>query len=174
MRDTAEVPANIPVYWMKFASKLARAGELNVAMTLVGRYEATDGAAPRAETLTVDGCAAATHVIAAIAVGAYDFFKVPAAEVSGGASVGAMSAQGESVAKRATLNRDGDDASCAKASSKDREPPENCGGLIRLEAIPLAGESASSQMNRNERFAWSLCRLRNPSQRTPARVVRTF
>ena len=40
MRDADELYANIPLGAATFESKLARSGELSVAMTIVGRYEA--------------------------------------------------------------------------------------------------------------------------------------
>jgi len=40
MRNADELYASIPAYAVKFEGTLARAGELNVEMTIVGRYEA--------------------------------------------------------------------------------------------------------------------------------------
>jgi hypothetical protein len=43
---------------------------------------------------------------------------------------------------RKTLNADGAEAACEKASSVDRAPPENCGAFLRVEVVPLRGVAA--------------------------------
>ena len=137
IKDADELYASMPVGAVKLESKLQSAGELDVAMTIVGRYETTSTNVFREE---LEGeCQDATHVIAALTVGSFTFSAGSDAEVGGGVStvVGAGGG-GKSTAKRQMLDHDGDEASCAKASLNDKSPPEGCGALLQIEVMPLA------------------------------------
>ncbi len=134
-----ELYATIPMYAAKFEGKLAASGQLNVAMTLVGRY-LTD----RIDVSQADlegRCEGATHIIAGLTAGAFEFFAGADAEVGGGVHVLDASAGAVSRAKRETLTRDGDDQACAKAGANDAAPPGGCGALLRVEVLPLGGSS---------------------------------
>jgi hypothetical protein len=140
MRDADELYANIPVYAAKFEGTLQRAGALTVSMTLVGRFEA-DKPSVSAGDLQGDGCKEATHVISALTVGSFEFYT--GAEAEAGASVSGLGAGagGKSTSQRETLNRDGDDAACAKATAEDNAPPFGCGALLRVEVVPLGSDT---------------------------------
>ncbi len=136
IRDADELYASMPVGAVKLEGKLQSAGQLNVAMTIVGRYEAPTPQVYRDE---LDGdCSEATHVIAALTVGSFTFSAGADAEVGGGASVGGVGGGAKSTAARETIQHDGDEASCAKATSSDKGPPEGCGALLQIEVMPLA------------------------------------
>jgi Protein of unknown function (DUF3298) len=137
MRDADDLYANIPVHALSFEAKLQSSGELNVAMTIVGRY-AADRATVRSYELQGD-CSRATHVIAALTTGAFEFFAGSDAAIGGEVRVASIGAEAQSTAKRETLTRDGDRGMCAKATTKDTGPPEGCGALLRVEVVPLGG-----------------------------------
>ncbi len=143
MRDADELYANIPAYAAKFEGKLAKAGELNVAMTIVGTYEAERSAVSQ-DDLEGD-CKDATHVITALTAGAFEFFAGADAEVGASVEAGGAAAGGKSKSQRETLNQDGDDAACEKATSKDSEPPEGCGALLRVEVVPIGPARAPGE-----------------------------
>jgi hypothetical protein len=142
MRDADELYASIPAYAVKFEAALKKAGELNVTMMIVGRYEA-DRSGVRAEDLEGQ-CEGATHVVNALTVGAFDFFAGADASLGAGVAAGDAGAGARSNSKRETLNQDGDAAACAKSSRDDKEPPFGCGALIRVEVIPLVGARAEA------------------------------
>ncbi|MBI4703177.1 MAG: hypothetical protein HY744_18830 [Deltaproteobacteria bacterium] len=134
IKNEDELYASIPIYAARFEGKLASAGELNVVMTIVGRYD-TDRPEVRADEL--DGmCQGATHVIAGLAVGAFEFFAGAAAEVGAGAEVLGAGAGARSRAKREMLNRDGQPNEC-QAGSAAPSPPAGCGALLRVEVVRL-------------------------------------
>jgi hypothetical protein len=137
IKDADELYANMPVGAIKLESKLASAGQLNVQMTIVGRYEAPGSRVYRDD---LEGeCSEATHVVAALTVGAFTFFAGADAEVGGGASVaGVAGGGGKSTAQRETLEKDGDETACSRASASDKGPPEGCGALLQIEVMPLA------------------------------------
>ncbi len=137
MRDADELWANVPLGAAKLEGKLARAGELHVRMTIVGRWE-SDRDVVRVDELTGE-CANATHVIVAMAAGAFDFWAGVDAQVSGAASVAPLGvgAGAKSASSSELLERDGDTAACAKASGGDASPPDGCGALLRLELAAL-------------------------------------
>lgn len=131
-----ELYANLPIGAVRLEGKLKTSGQLNVEMTLVGRFELADPVVSR-EDLEGDDCSAATHVVGAVTVGAFTFYAGADAAVGGGASVLGVGQGASSSAVRELLQRDGDDAACARSTSSDKEPPDGCGGLIRLEVVPL-------------------------------------
>ena len=127
--------ANLPVGAARLEGKLARSGELDVDMTLVGRYEASAGSVTSAEL--VGPCDGATHIIRNVTVGAFDFHTAAQANVSGGASVLGAGAGGSSAAGQENLSRDGTQAACASAKLDDVDAPQNCSALVRVEVLAL-------------------------------------
>lgn len=133
--------ANIPIGAAKLEGKLQKAGELDVAMTMVGTYQAKDALVDRA---ALEGlCDGATHVIAGLTVGAFEFFAGGSAEVGGGAEVLGAGAGAKSAAKRELLATDGKASACESATSTDQRPPEGCSALLRIEVVPLTGAAAA-------------------------------
>jgi hypothetical protein len=135
MRDTDDLYANVPVGAAKLEAKLAKSGELNVHMTMVGRWE-TPNTTLRLEELQGE-CTGATHVISAVTVGAFTFTAGADAEVGAGATVLGAGGGAKSTSKRETLSSEGKTSACDKATLGDQVPPDECGALIRLEVVPL-------------------------------------
>ncbi len=140
MKDADDLYANLPVGAAKLEAELARSGELDVEMTIVGRMEAERTVFRRDELPA--GCQDATHVITAVTLGAFKFFAGAEASVGGEGSVLGAGAGAKSSATRSLLNNDGDPALCEKASLQDVSPPEGCGALLRLEVVALGEPKA--------------------------------
>jgi len=135
IKNEDELYASLPAGAARFEAKLKSAGQLNVQMTMVGRYESSRGSVGRND---LDGdCDNVTHVVTAVTVGAFTFYAGADATVGGGASGLGIGAGGSSAASRETLTQDGDDSACAKATGHDERPPDGCGALIRLEVAPV-------------------------------------
>ena len=138
IKDADELYASMPVGAVKLESKLQLAGQLNVQMTIVGRYESANQSVYRED---LEGeCADATHVIAALTVGSFMFSAGSEAEVGAGAAtvIPAVGGGAKSSATRETIQHDGDEASCTRATITDKAPPEGCGALLQIEVMPLA------------------------------------
>ncbi len=135
IRDADELYASIPVHAAKFEAKLQKSGELNVAITLVGRY-AADRASVRTDELQGD-CSRATHFVSALTAGAFEFFAGADAAAGGGATLMGAGAGARSESKRELLNRDGDKTACERATMSDKAPPDGCGALVRVEVTPI-------------------------------------
>src|SRR5262249_39111389 len=124
MANEDDLYASIPVHAAQFSAKLHTAGELNVDMMLVGRFEAQRSKVRRDQ---LEGeCAGATHVVTALTVGAFDFYAGADAQAAGGATVLGAGAGGRSAAQHEVLTRDGDAKECEKATGKDDAPPYGC------------------------------------------------
>ncbi|WP_050430153.1 tetratricopeptide repeat protein [Chondromyces crocatus] len=137
IHNADELYANIPVYAAKFEGQLKKAGSLEIAMTIIGRYESNR---PKISADELQGeCADTTHVITALTVGAFRFSAGASAAVGAGAgvSVGGLGLGGKSASNNETLNTDGDSKACAKATADDKAPPYGCGALLRVELVPL-------------------------------------
>lgn len=137
VRDERELFANIPLHAAALSGKLKSAGELNVKMTVVGRFEA-ERAGVRADELKGE-CEGATHVITGLTAGAFTFFSGSDKTAGGGFDVAGLNNGASVNAKRETLNEDGDPRACASSSAADKAPPFGCGALIRVELLPLGG-----------------------------------
>lgn len=136
IKDADELYASMPVGAVKLEGKLASAGQLDVAMTIVGRYESSMQQVYK-QDLEGD-CSEATHVVAALTVGSFTFSAGSDAAVSGAASIGGAGGGAKSLAQRETLQHDGDETACTKASLADKTPPEGCGALLQIEVMPLS------------------------------------
>jgi hypothetical protein len=142
MRDADSLYANIPVGAAGYEAELEKSGELDVDMTLVGRWEA-ERSQVRADELQ-GTCAGATHVVWALTVGSFLFTSGADATVGGGATVLNAGAGASSTSSRKTLGQDGDESSCEKATSADTLPPDNCGGPLRIEVVPIGEAQAQA------------------------------
>lgn len=140
IRNADELYANVPIYAAKLEAKLAQSGELDVSMSIVGRYEAepTALAQPR-----LDGdCSRATHLVVAYVVGAFELAAGAATEAGAEASVLSAGGGVKGAAARETLSQDGSAAACERASSSDSGPPDGCGALVRIEVMPFEPKAA--------------------------------
>jgi formylglycine-generating enzyme required for sulfatase activity len=135
MRDTDDLYANVPAGAAKLEAKLARAGQLDVDMMLVGRWDAERSAVRRDELQ--GACDGATHVVSALTVGAFTFTAGADAVVAGGVTTLGARGGADSTSKRETLNADGDENACGRSSDYDRRPPMGCGALLRVEVVPI-------------------------------------
>jgi len=136
IRNEDELYAALPVGAARLEGKLRQYGELNVKMTMVGRWEAAKTEVRKSELQGAD-CERATHVITGMTVGAFTFFAGAASEDSGGARVAGAGAGAKGSRGREELSQAGDPRQCEKATDRNREPVENCGAVIRVEVAEL-------------------------------------
>lgn len=131
-----ELYAKIPIGAVNLEGKLARDGQLNVDMVLVGRHESSRF---RFQTSDLDGrCEGATHVVTGISVGAFVFYSGAGADIGVGVDVkgtGVGAGVGSS-ASRELLSRDGDLAACIQTDDESGPPP-GCGSLLQVEVVPI-------------------------------------
>lgn len=133
IRDADELYAQVPVGAAKLEGKLEKAGELNVAMHVVGRFDAVEPDKPELE----GACDGATHVVTAMTSGAFEFFAGAEAEAGGGASALGAGAGAKSSTRNELLSKDGDAEACAAATPDASGPPAGCGAILRLEVSEL-------------------------------------
>lgn len=136
--------AKLPVGAFRLEAKLRKAGQLSVETVLVGSLKADRGEVKRAQLQ--GSCEGATHFIAGVQVGAFQFFAGGQGEVGVGGDVGQAGVGAKSRASKELLGQDGDLERCADASESDSMPPRGCGALLRLEVIELLGEAPPPPM----------------------------
>lgn len=128
-----ELYAHVPIGAAKLEGKLESAGQLTVAMTMVGRLEAEQ---PEVSADQLEGrCSGATHLLSGMSVGAFEFYAGAEAEVGVEVGFNGAGAGGRSVSQRETLTRDGTPDACGSAT--EAGPPEDCGALLRVETVRL-------------------------------------
>jgi len=167
IEDVDTLYANLPLGAIELEGKLEEAGRLDVAMTVAGRYEAAEGQVKRGQ-LEGDQCELATHVVAAVNVGAFSLTAGGRASKEGRVGVMGSDSGRRRHALRSELKRGGDVAQCAVAGRDDTEPPEGCGALLRLEVVPV-GEPrlASPTCPSGWRWTGSQCVRKEPLAPAP-------
>ncbi len=141
IRNDDDLYASLPIGAAKLEGKLASHGQLDVTMNVVGQY-GTDRTEIARGDLQGD-CSKATHVVTGMTVGAFEFTAGAGAEASGGAGALGAGVGGRASRTKEMLSSDGDVAACERATREDKQPPEGCGGLLRIEVAPL-GETAGA------------------------------
>ena len=135
MRDATELDAAMPIHTVSLEARLQQKQELDVAMTIVGMYQ-TDGRSWSSSDLQGD-CAGATHVVQALAVGAFEIDASAQASVAGGVHAMGAGVGASHDASREVLHRDGDKDACARSGAHDASPPFACGAMLRVEVVPV-------------------------------------
>lgn len=148
IKNADELYAKLPFGAAGLESTLEQSGQLDVTMSLVGRF-AADRPVIR-ETELIGACAGATHVISALIVGAFEFSAQGTRTTKDRTSVFDATAGSAAQAEKQVITRDGDEASCAKADSSDPAPPASCRALIRVEVLSLPEAEAREKESRLE------------------------
>lgn len=137
IRDLNDLYATLPRGAARLEAELQRSGELDVSMTIVGRFEAAQANMGR-DDLSGE-CADATHVITAASIGAFDFYSMAGAKVAGSAGVGKIDVGGSSSADRTNLTQDGDENACNGAGPGDKNPPDACSAVLKIQLEEIGG-----------------------------------
>lgn len=131
-----ELYAHMPVGAVRLEAELAREGQLDVEMMIVGRLDA-DNLDVSAAGLPAS-CARATHLVAGITVGAFQFYAGRGLSAGAGVDAGNVGAGAKTQRDRSLLSSDGDITACTAASAADPSPPAQCSAMLRLEVVPIA------------------------------------
>lgn len=140
IRDRDALWAQIPLGAARLEAALAREGQLNVDMSVVGRREANIDQARAVGSPAA--CNGATHVVTALTVGAFSIYTGSAVSGRAGVTAAGAGGGGEVARETETIRRDGDLGSCSAASTTDAAPPVQCGALVRVELAPLGANGA--------------------------------
>ncbi|HEY8086888.1 MAG TPA: hypothetical protein VIF09_03565 [Polyangiaceae bacterium] len=135
VRDAGELAAAMPIHTASLEARLLHQQVLDVAMTIVGLYQA-DGHAVAATDLQGD-CSGATHVVEALTVGAFEIDASARTAASAGVTAFGAGVSGKQDASREVVHRDGDRDACAKGGAHDASPPYACGAMLRVEVVPV-------------------------------------
>jgi hypothetical protein len=138
VRDATELAATMPIHTVSLEARLQHQQELDVSMTIVGLYQ-TDGRSFAAGDLQGE-CTGATHVVQALAVGAFEIDASARTAASAGVSVmgtGGAGISGGQDASREVVHKDGDRNACSKGGAQDASPPFSCGAMLRVEVVPV-------------------------------------
>jgi hypothetical protein len=125
----------MPIHTASLEARLSQKQELDVGMTIVGLYQA-DGHAFQGAELRGE-CAGATHVVSALAVGAFEIDASARSDLSGGVHAFGAGASAQHEASREVVHKDGDRTACARGTARDTAPPEACGAMLRVEVVPV-------------------------------------
>jgi hypothetical protein len=134
-----ELYARLPLGAASLEAELKRAGKLSVQTTVAGQLRLEDDTPP---TLPPDGpCAQATHLVTALAVGAFTLTAGGNASVRGSANIAEIGEAGGNRSRSASVMRSaGDPAVCGAAT--DDGPQANCASPIQVFLSPLPGRAA--------------------------------
>lgn len=155
IRDRDALYAKLPLGAARLEGALARDGQLNVALEIVGQRTvgSNDVAVPR----DTPDCREATHFVSTMSVGAFALYTGSSLDASATASLAKTDVQagGELRRSHEVLRTDGDLEACRDAVSGAEAPPEQCGALLRVELTPIDrrgnGTTASAASNDQQR-----------------------
>jgi len=131
--------ARLPLGAASLEGELARSGKLAVQTTVSGQLKLEDEGAPN---LPTDGpCAQATHVVGALAIGAFSLTSGASTTARGEAGLASLGTAGAKATRGASLLRSaGDPAVCGDGT--DQSPHPNCASPIQVFLWPLPGRVA--------------------------------
>ncbi len=149
IRNRDELYASVPIGAVGLEGRLTSGSELQVDMTMVGKFQASRRAFGRNELR--GSCAGATHVVVGMTVGAFEFATQQQREAAGGAKVLGVGAGAATRRSREVLSSAGKRDRCAAATDRDTTPPANCRAVLRLElarvqahVVPAAAPAAAA------------------------------
>ena len=144
MATSDVVAANLPVSgvsWLtEIGGKFGRETALLAQMVMIGKRSSAKKVAQRGE---LEGtCTEATHFVRAATVGAFAVASGSKAEI--GATATLMGKGGAADSKSATKleSRDGDMAACDSSTPDAKQPPAQCGAIVRIELEPIGAAPA--------------------------------
>lgn len=139
MSTNDEIAANLPVSgisWLtEIGGKFGRETGLLAQMVMIGKRSSAKKVAQRGE---LEGtCTEATHFVRAATVGAFAVASGSKAEL--GATATLMGKGGSAGSKSATKleSQDGDMAACDSSTPDAKQPPAQCGAIVRIELEPI-------------------------------------
>lgn len=139
MSTSDEIAANLPVSgisWLtEIGGKFGRDTALLAQMVMIGKRSSAKKVAQRGE---LEGtCDEATHFVRAATVGAFAVASGSKAEL--GATATLMGKGGSAGSKSATKleSQDGDMAACDSSTPDSKQPPAQCGAIVRIELEPI-------------------------------------
>ena len=136
--DEDELWAKLPLGAVSLEGELKRSGRLSIATTVAGLLR-LEGAGP-AEVPPYGECARATHVVGALAVGAFALDGSGTASAGAGAEVSRFSAGAKSGRSAGLLRAAGDRATCFQDSAAG--PAPGCRSPIQVFLWPIPGRAA--------------------------------
>ena len=130
--------ARLPLGAASLEAELQRSGKLAVQTTVAGQLRLDDSAPP---IVPADGaCAQATHLVTALAVGAFTLTSGGTTSARGTASVASVGDAGGSASRSASVVRAaGDQTVCGTGT--DQAPHPNCASPIQVFLWPLPGRA---------------------------------
>jgi hypothetical protein len=134
-----ELYARLPLGAASLEAELKRSGKLSVQTVVAGQLKLDDDPLPAVPT---DGaCAQATHVVTALAVGAFTLSVGGNASVKGSASLTSLGETGGSATRSASIMRSAGDPEVCGAGT-EAGPQANCASPIQVFLAPLPGRAA--------------------------------
>jgi hypothetical protein len=133
IHDDDDLYAKLPLGAASLEGDLKRSGSLEVVTTVSGELDLV-GAAPE-EVLASPACSAATHIVRAISVGAFELKAQGSAGVKASLGIGSAGAGGAKNGSTSTLREAGDPAKCTDATHEGPSPA--CRSPIQIFLDPV-------------------------------------
>jgi hypothetical protein len=137
-RDTSELLRTLPLGAQSLAGWVSGDRAVRADFVLAGQYALAPDAVPRPQDLLGPDCARATHVVAAVYVGAFAMVAGDTALLERRATVLDL---GSTAPELQTLAAEGSAEACR--ASGDGKPSDRCGVPLKIALIPLEGSAPS-------------------------------
>jgi hypothetical protein len=146
MSTSDEIAANLPVSgisWLtEIGGKFGRETGLLAQMVMIGKRSSAKKVVVRSE---LEGaCTEATHYVRAATIGAFAVASGSKAELGGQATVMGKGGSGSSKSSTKIESQDGDMAACDASTPDAKQPPAQCGAIVRIELEPIGASPAAA------------------------------
>jgi TPR repeat protein len=152
LEDSSEIKANLPLSGPALAAKLSaeleRGATLDLATALIGKRMSTRTVVPRGELH--GSCTGATHFVRGATVGAFVMQTGEKARVATAAEVFTVGASAKASSSKLARQEDGSVDACKKALAEQETPPPGCGGMIRIELLPITDGTAAKSAHTDD------------------------
>jgi hypothetical protein len=143
IQDSDELYAKLPLGAAGLEAALKRSGKLTVQTTVAGQVK-VDRARLNLEATSQDvNCAAATHLIGSVTIGAFKMLAGGQAHASAGATFAGAGAGGATTRAERLLKEAGSDTDCAGTTKE--KPHEGCRSPLQLFLIDIPNRMVTSK-----------------------------
>lgn len=137
IRSEDELWAKLPIGAAGLEAELGKSGRLQVRTRVAGQLRLAATSLP--ERPQLEACAAATHLVSAVSLGAFKLTRGSQNHLGGGVDAYGVGVEGRSDDARHVVHEAGVDAACERATPERADP--NCASPLQLFLTPLAEPS---------------------------------
>lgn len=133
IKSEDELYGNLAIGAMSLEAAFKKSGQFSLKSVAVGKW-VNERSVHYVDELS-GACAAATHVVTSLSIGAFELSSGSAEMARGGLSVAGVGGGGRTQREKAVVTSDGQPGTCSSATAQGA--PATCSSILRIETAPL-------------------------------------